>query len=157
MKRLLPIILVAIILASCSSHKNSSTNYNPKDKLLYDTIVQQDSLLFSAFNKGDLNRVVSFLSTDLEVFQDNIGIRNYSQTQESFKSLFEKDYVLTRTLIKNSVEVYPIKDFGAIQTGKHTFCHVENGKEVCATYKFVEIWKKENEKWKIVKIITYDH
>jgi len=157
MKRLLTIILIALVVTCCSSHKNSSGDYNPKDKSLYNTIVQQDSLLFSAFNNRDLNGVVSFLSSDLEVFQDNIGIRNYSQTQESFKSLFEKDYVLTRTLIKNSVEVYPIKDFGAIQTGKHTFCHVENGKELCATYKFVEIWKKENEKWKIVKIITYDH
>ena len=76
---------------------------------------------------------------------------------EAFRGLFEGNYVLKRTLINETLEVYPIKDFGAIETGQHTFCHDENGKTDCGTFKFVHIWKNENGVWKITRIITYDH
>jgi ketosteroid isomerase-like protein len=55
------------------------------------------------------------------------------------------------------MEVYPIKDFGAIQTASHIFSHVENGKLEKGTFKFVHIWKKENGSWKVCRVITYDH
>jgi hypothetical protein len=67
------------------------------------------------------------------------------------------DYTLTRKPLIESIEVYAIKDFGAIETGKHTFCHTENEKLECATYKFVHIWENKDSQWKIAKIITYDH
>ena len=65
--------------------------------------------------------------------------------------------MLKRELLKGSMEVYPIKDYGAIQTGKHMFCHTENGKLDCGTFKFVQTWQKKNGEWKVTRIITYDH
>ena len=66
------------------------------------------------------------------------------------------DYVQTRKPIIESIEVYPIINYGTIETGKHTFYHTENGKLECATFQFVQIWENKDGEWKVAKIITYD-
>lgn len=177
MKKYFPLFLLTFFLFSClNQHKKNSTlsetsktndldsfktepskTYTPVSKELYNTIFHMDSVMFNAFNARDLEKLETILDNDLEVFQDNVGIRNYQQTIEAFTGLFKKDYVLKRELVKGSMEVYPIKDFGAIQTGKHTFCHVENGKLDCGTFKFVQIWQKKDGGWKVTRVITYDH
>ena len=129
----------------------------PVSKELYDIIFQKDNAMFNAFNARELEKLKTILGKDLEVFQDNTVVRNYQQTIEAFTDLFNKDYVLKRELLKGSMEVYPIKDYGAIQTGKHMFCHTENGKLDCGTFKFVQTWQKKNGEWKVTRIITYDH
>jgi hypothetical protein len=151
---------LALIVVVSSAHlfgQSGSTIYIPADKALYNTIASQDSILFAAFNSRNLEILKSFFADELEVYQDNIGVRNYEQSIEAFRGLFSRDYVLTRHLIKENLEVYPIKDYGAIETGSHTFCHTENGKLECGTFKFVHIWELQNGKWKIIRIITYDH
>jgi hypothetical protein len=130
---------------------------DPADSTLFRNIATQDSLLFAAFNSRDLDRMKAYFSEDLEVYQDNVGVRSYEETIAAFGELFKKDYVLTRQLVDGSLEVYPIKDFGAIETGKHTFSHIENGKLEAATFKFVHIWEKKDGCWKITRLITYDH
>jgi hypothetical protein len=59
--------------------------------------------------------------------------------------------------VEGSLEVHPIKDFGAIHIGKHTFCHWENEKNDCGTFKFLMIWQKKNGGWKISRVVSYDH
>lgn len=127
------------------------------DHVLYQTIRQQDSLLFAAFNNRNVNQMAAYFDKSLELYQDNIGVRNYQETVNAFGELFKKDYVLKRELITSSLEVYPIKGFGAIETGQHQFCHTENGKYECSTFKFVHIWQFKNGQWKITRIVTYDH
>ncbi len=129
----------------------------PVDLVLYNTIARQDSLLFAAFNARNLEGMKTFFDESLEVYQDNTGVRNFSETIEAFAGLFEKDYVLTRELLAGSLEVFPIKDFGAIETGSHTFCHIENGKPDCGTFRFLHIWKFTDGDWKISRLITYGH
>ncbi len=55
------------------------------------------------------------------------------------------------------MEVYPIKDYCAIETGQDTFSHVENGKLEVFTYKFMQIWQKKDGTWKVTREITYGH
>ena len=129
----------------------------PEKKALYTEIVHMDSLLFNAFNTRNIDRMTDFFTTDLEVYQDNVGLRNYAETVNAFKELFTKPYILKRELITSSLEVYPVKDYGAIQTGTHTFCHTENGQLQCGTFKFVHVWEKIKGTWKIKRLITYDH
>ncbi len=71
--------------------------------------------------------------------------------------MFDQNIGLKRELVPGSLEVYPIKDFGAIEIGAHTFCHIENGKNDCGTFKFVEVWKNNKGEWKLTRIISYDH
>ena len=150
-----------ILLSSCNSSKivsrTSKKIYTPVDKVLYETIIKQDSALFSAFNTRNINALQNYFTLNLEIYQDNTGLRNYDQSIHAFTGLFKMDYVLTRTPVLPTIEVYAIKDYGAIETGQHTFCHTENGMLQCATFKFVHIWESKDGQWKIAKIITYDH
>ncbi|HCT29390.1 MAG TPA: DUF4440 domain-containing protein [Bacteroidales bacterium] len=156
------LLLVISLFSACSNLKQEQPLlveqlYEPVDKALYDRILYQDSLVFEAFNSRNFDQFKQFFDDSLEIYQDNTGLRNYQQSMDAFKNLFNMDYVLTRQLIKSSIEVYPIKNYGAIQTGKHTFCHKENEKMDCGTYKFVHIWRYKDGNWKITRIVTYDH
>lgn len=146
-----------ILASACTYSSTNQPSQKPIDKELYNTLSLQDSLLFESFNSQNFEKFKSFFDDSLEVFQDNAGVRNYAAAMKSFKEIFSRNNGLTRKLIKSSLEVYPIKDYGAIETGSHVFCHKENGKQDCGTFKFVHIWKKVNNHWKITRIITYDH
>ena len=126
---------------------------------LFDTIAQLDGALFAAFNAHDIEALMALFADDLEFFHDNGGLTNYRQTKDGFKSLFANnaDTGLRRDLVKGSLEVYPIKDYGAIEIGEHRFCHIENGKDDCGTFKFVMVWQRKNDAWKISRVISYDH
>lgn len=151
-------ILMILCIISCNRPGHEDGNiYSPVDKELFETIYREDSLLFAAFNARNFELFRTYFTEDLEIYQDNIGVRNYSQSMAAFKELFEKDYLLTRNLIRESLEVYPIKDYGAIEVGRHRFCHTENGKQECAVFKFSHIWQLQNGQWRISRIITYDH
>jgi ketosteroid isomerase-like protein len=156
-KRSLAYQLIFFILLFCLSGSSARAQKTLPTKTLYTEIAKMDSLLFDAFNSRNIEKLKIFFSTDLEVYQDNTGLRNYSQTVTSFTELFKKEYVLKRKLVAQSMEVYPVKDFGAIQTGRHTFCHTENGKLECATFRFMHVWEKTADGWKIKRLITYDH
>lgn len=147
-------LLIILVNGKLSAQDSNHTKIN---KDLYKEIALMDSLLFKAFNSRDLKTLSTFFTKDLEVFQDNTGVRNYTQTLEAFKGLFAMDYVLTRKPVAGSMEVYPVKDFGAIESGAHSFCHTENGKLECAIFKFMHIWEKTSDGWKIKRLITYDH
>lgn len=156
------ICITFLVFTSCKLTKNTHSSatkksYVPADQLLYNTIIKQDSILFAAFNERDIITLKSYFTDNLEVYQDNTGVRNYDEAIQAFTGLFKMDYVLTRKPILESIEIYPIKDYGAIETGMHRFCHTENGKLECAIFKFLHIWENKNGRWKIAKIITYDH
>lgn len=126
---------------------------------LYREILHMDSVLFNAFNAQDLEQMKNTFSTDLEFYHDKGGLTDYNQTIANFKSLFEKNLTtgLRRDLNISSVEVYSIKDFGALEVGMHKFCHVENGKEDCGTFKFIHLWHKTDGVWRLTRVISYDH
>lgn len=129
----------------------------PTSNQLYKTIRMQDSLLFAAFNAQNLALMKTFFSPTLEWFQDNGGLINYVTVFINFTQMYTRPYKLTRTLNKGSLEVHPIKDYGAIEIGTHQFKHIENGKLEVGTFKFLMIWKETNGKWQITKVVSYDH
>jgi hypothetical protein len=152
--------IISLMLISHSSSTAGScplVAQKPLEESLYKTISNLDSGMFNAFNRRDFKAFKRYLSPELEIYQDNIGLRNYRQSMGAFQKLMTGEYVLTRQLVGGSLEVYPIKDYGAIEIGRHTFCHIENGRWDCGTYRFVHIWKLENGAWQITRIITYDH
>ena len=152
------ILLICCLLFSLiAKGAAQASQQKPGHGELYSELYTMDSLLFKAFNTRDLATLRTYFSNDLELYQDNVGVRNYGQAMDAFKGLFSREYILTRELVKGSMEVYPIKDFGAIQSGLHTFSHVENGKLEKGTFKFMHVWEKTKEGWKIKRLITYDH
>jgi ketosteroid isomerase-like protein len=129
----------------------------PTSTELFTEIEQMDQLVFDAFNNQDMDAFKVLFTEDLEWFQDNGGLLSYETVFRNFDTMFHKEYKLTRTLAKGSMEVHPVKDYGAIETGTHQFRHIENGKEEIGTFKFLMIWKKTDGLWKISRVVSYDH
>jgi ketosteroid isomerase-like protein len=124
---------------------------------LFNEIEHMDAMVFDAFNNRDMPVFKALFTEDLEWFQDNGGLLSYETVFKNFDTMFHKEYKLTRTLVKGSLEVHPVKDYGAIETGTHQFRHIENGKEEIGTFKFLMIWQKINGQWKISRVVSYDH
>ncbi len=135
-----------------NSVSNNSRTHNAE---LYDTISQLDKHLFSAFNHQNLKEFKKYFDVNLEVFQDDKGVRNYEQSMATFTELFQAMPDLKRKLKKGTMEVYPIEGFGAIEMGQHAFIHTEEGENQGKIVHFIHIWKRFHGQWKITKIITY--
>ena len=124
---------------------------------LYGQIAHMDSVMFNAFNTRDIKTFERLFSPDLEFYHDKGGLTGYQHTVDFMKSTAKNENGLKRELVAGSLEVYPIKDYGAIEIGSHRFCHDANGKKDCGTFKFVHIWKRTNNEWKVTRVISYDH
>ena len=126
---------------------------------LYDEILQTDKTMFDAFNERDLAKFVSFFAEDLEFYQDLTGLTNYRQNVETFKTNFAKSIRIRRELDLKSLEIYPLKDYGAMEIGTNRFYTIEPGQmeKLTAEVKFVHIWQKKHGVWKITRIISYGH
>ena len=148
-----------LLLMACTASKKSTVEKNPSAAPgeLYFAIAHMDSVLFNAFNSRDVEKLKTLFTEDLEFYHDLGGLTNYTQNMEAFKKTAEKNNDLKRELIPGTLEVYPVKDFGAMQIGEHRFCHTENGKPDCGTFKFVHIWKRINNEWKISRVVSYGH
>ncbi len=141
------------------SQKDSTKIYVPVSESLYREIYMQDSLLFAAFNAHDSEALMNFFTSDLEFFHDKGGLSDLRGTADGFQRLFanNKNTGLRRDLVAGSMEVYPIANYGAVQTMLHRFCHLENGKDDCGTFKNMMIWKKTESGWKVSRVVSYDH
>lgn len=157
---LLAIILLPIACTDPGNGKDSPLqNSALKSGGLYDTIVRLDSLLFDAFNNRNQDKLMAFFSEDLEFYHDLGGLTNYQQNMEAFKQNFNSDRKVRREIVKGSIEVCPIKGFGAVQTGIHRFYVTEKGQneKLTGEAKFVHLWQNKASEWKITRVISYDH
>ena len=144
---LLFLLMQSFILVNAQSANDS----------LYKEIAHMDSVLFDAFNSRDAEKFKSLFTEDLEFYHDKGGLTNYDHTINFMNEVAKNNNGLRRDLVKGSLEVYPIPGYGAMEIGAHTFCHLENGKQDCGTFKFVQIWQKKNGDWKITRVISYGH
>jgi len=117
------VIIILIILLPTSLVYSQETYkdvleraYAPVDQELYDTIVSLDKRLFDAYNSCDMDTQTALYSEDLEFFHDKGGLMT---SKEKLLIALKNNICdkITRTLIKGSIEVYPIKDYGAVEIG----------------------------------------
>ena len=124
---------------------------------LYAEIATADTAMFEAFNTCDVETMGEMLAEDLEFYHDVAGLGDYATTMRATAENCERQLGLKRELVEGSLEVYPIKDYGAIQVGRHTFCHLANGVNDCGTFEFLHVWRRTDEGWKIARVVSYDH
>ncbi len=158
--RLFPFILVTIWLSNSTATAQTEkvkSSFVPQDTALYRAITHMDSVMFDAFNQADLETLKKVFATSLEFYHDTGGMNGYESSMESFKNLFKNVPGLKRELVPGSLEVYPIPNYGAVEIGQHRFIHVENGKQVVATYKFIHTWQFKDGVWKATRVISVGH
>jgi hypothetical protein len=157
MKNVILFLLTFTICARSFAQSQNERKVVTTQIELFNKVANLDSSLFAAYNSKNLDLMKTYFTKDLEWYQDNGGLIDFEKVFSNFQSIFNRDYDLKRKLIRESLEVHPIENYGAIEIGKHQFKHVENGKLEIGTFKFVMIWKNNNGNWKISRVISYDH
>ncbi len=146
------IAALALFAAACTT-----TSQPPRRTPLYDEIARLDAEMFAAFNAHDAGKLVSYFDEGLEFYHDTGGLLTLDMAVGGMRGNFAQNNGLRRDLIPGSLEVYPIRDYGAIEAGSHRFCHIENGKNDCGTFRFLHVWQKQPRGWKITRAVSYDH
>lgn len=127
------------------------------DTSLYNEILLADTLFFDAFNRCDTDVMGEIFDVDLEFYHDISGLSDYQMTMASTQLNCERDLGLKRTLTVESMKVFPLPEFGAIQVGEHQFCHLSNDVLDCGVFGFTHVWQRSQEGWKIVRVVSYGH
>lgn len=138
--------------------KAARISYHPYE--LYDTIMNLDSSFYAAYNNRDLKLFMSYLSPDIEFYHDLTGLTDYKKNLDIFKEKFsDTSLIMRREVVAETVEVYPIKDFGAIEMGtqKYYVGRKATDDRLASQPRFVHIWKNSKGNWQIVRVISYDH
>jgi ketosteroid isomerase-like protein len=154
---MLTFLIITISILSCDSKKDDNADqirkYVPADQELYEAIVSMDKEFFDAYNSCDLEKQASIYADDIEFFHDKGGLMTSKQEiiDGTEKNICGK---VTRELIKGSIEVYPINNYGAVQIGFHKFHNNQEPEAISNASKFIIMWKNDNGNWQITKVIS---
>jgi ketosteroid isomerase-like protein len=129
----------------------------PGDDELRAIIAGLDARMFDAYNAHDVDGLMAWFAPELEFYHDTGGLLDYEQVKAGFTSVFANNADIRRELVPGTLEVYPIKDYGAIQLGSHRFCHTEKGQPDCGTFRFVQVWRLKDGRWQVVRELSYGH
>jgi ketosteroid isomerase-like protein len=129
---------------------------------LFQNIKSMDSVMFSLVYKCDAQKIESFFTEDLEFYHDKGGLtKSRAAFMEAQQKNFcgEHPFYLRREPVPGTMKVFPMDNYGAVQTGEHVFyIKGEDGKEIRdGKAKYTHIWKYEKDQWRISRVISYDH
>ena len=142
-----------LLIAFASNAQENLRKYIPEDKILYSQIDSMDKVFFDAYNACDMEKQASIFSDSIEFFHDKGGLINSKSAilKATKENICGK---VTRYIIPGSIEVYPINKYGAVEIGFHRFYNNQEPNAESKPSKFIIIWKKENENWRITKVVS---
>jgi len=145
--------LAAISILSFSM-SDASAQDSARSGHVYDELARMDRQLFdAAFVDCDQAKFSSIFTDDAEFYHDRTGA-DYGESVRQLRSC-PRDNGVKRSLVRGSLEVYPIRDFGAIQMGRHTFTREgEQGAEIA---RFIHLWSYSDGRWRLSRVMSFDH
>jgi len=148
MRRLASVLVLALAASGASAQET------PRSGRLYDELAAMDRELFNAaFVDCDAAKFKSLFIEGAEFYHDRDGAK-YGEDVTRLNGC-PRDEGVTRTLEEGSLEVYPIKDFGAVQLGRHTF--TKTGEEGVTIAQFVHLWRHSEGRWRLARVLSFDH
>ena len=151
MKGYLP--LITLLVMSSLGAKSQSIS---QPDILFKTVQGLDTKLFDAYNHCDLTTLGSMVSDDLEFYHDQTGL---SVGKAPFLAAIKQNICgkVERELVPDTLEVYPLKGYGAVEIGIHRFRHPGHLEEGMGDAKFVTLWQNKGGEWKVTRAISYEH
>jgi hypothetical protein len=155
MKRL--VALAGIALLSMLPVAHSSEERSPEELTLL--VSALDLAVFDAFNRcsdpAELARHASFFAEGVEFYHDNGGV-TWNREDMLARTRDNACGKYRRELVEGSLEVYPIRGFGAISQGTHRFCEGDSG--TCdGLADFVMVWREQADGWQLTRVLSYGH
>ena len=145
-------LLVLLVLSSIPADAQSIA----QPDRLFMTIQSLDTKLFDAYNHCDLTTLGAMVSDDLEFYHDQTGL---SVGKAPFLAAIKQNICgkVQRTLLPQTLEVYALKGYGAVQIGIHRFHHPGRPEDGVGDAKFVTLWQNKDGAWKVTRVISYNH
>jgi hypothetical protein len=146
------------IFATCLQAVAADTPKRSADELTR-VVSALDTAVFDAFNRcGDPEQLAihaGYFAEDVEFYHDNGGVTwtrddMLGRTREFACGKY------TRELVGGTLQVHPVKDFGAIAQGVHRFC--ETGSDRCdGLADFIMVWREQGGRWELTRVLSYGH
>lgn len=102
-----------------------------------------------------LKKHASYFAPDVEFYHDTGGV---TWNRQAMLANTEK-YVcghFSRERVPGTLNIYPVKDFGAIEQGTHRFCHFASG-QCEGLADFTIVWRQQDGVWQITSVLSYGH
>lgn len=148
------VLLASSLFAALPARLDAQSTGRQTSGPLYDELARMDSLLFqTAFVSCDAETFRTFFTEDAEFYHDRGGA-SFGEDVRTLKDC-PRDRGVRRVLVQGSLEVYPMNGYGAIQMGEHRF--VEAGAETSTIARFVHLWRHENGRWRIARVLSFEH
>ena len=128
-------------------------------------IKKADAELFDAvFIACDAAKVAAMLTDDFRFVHDKDGESLRAKFVADLKGHCDRvktgeDFPARRELIPESLEVWPIDKYGALEIGVHRFYARLPGKPdtLTETGNFMILWKRDGDRWLMAESISYGH
>lgn len=150
------LLLASFALPVAWANAQSGHGLPPTDDL-YKTVAGLDTALFDAYNNCDLDKLGSLAADDLEFYHDQSGL---SLGKQSLVDGVKANICgkVHRELVAGTIEVYPMKGYGAVEIGIHRFTHPNRPKpDTTGEAKFLMLWQLKDGVWKLTRVISFDH
>lgn len=170
--------IVLLALLSCAAAANAgepprreapihlTPGAAPASPELVATLAEKDRQLFDAVFGCKPALLETLVAEDFEFLHDKHGLttRSGAQFVKDIAAMCERqaagtDFRARRELVPGSMSVHVIGGYGAMQMGTHRFYALRAGKpdQLTETGKFIDLWKRDGDGWKLARVISYDH
>jgi hypothetical protein len=113
-------VVTLAALALLSSVASAQTKPAGATDTLFRQIAASDSSFFDAYNNCQLATMKSYFTSDVEFYHDQSGLAHLPQLMDALrKNICGKVH---RDPVPGTLEIYPLKGYGAVATGLHRFC-----------------------------------
>lgn len=156
--KVLTAMLAAVIAAPALAADTEAADASA-EATLHATVAALDAAAFDAFNRcsdpAQLEKHAGYFAEDVEFYHDTGGV---TWSREAMLANTKKFVCgnFTRELVPGTLQVHPIKDFGAISQGSHRFCQVSSG-ECEGEVDFTMIWQNTGAGWQLTHVLSYGH
>lgn len=152
-------LLLAAPIASAAPSSSPGSSHAPVHDAFFTTVSKLDADLFNSFNHcaspDQLRKHASYFAPNVEFYHDMGGVtwsrRDYmANTKKNVCGQFRRE------LIPGTLQVFPIKEFGAIEQGRQKFCWLKSGK-CFGEAQFLILWHHLDDRWVVTRVFSYGH
>ena len=151
--------LISLVAVSVAVTSQGLAAVLPADDRLFETIAALDTAVFDAFNQcsspEQLQKHAGYFAPDVEFYHDTGGV-TWSREEMLANTARNACGKFRRERVPDTLRVFPIKGFGAIEQGSHRFCQFASG-QCEGIADFVMVWRNLDGHWQITRVLSYGH